>query len=280
MGYFENRERANKKRIAGQIQTEKRQGSLGPNVPILESDPQEPEPGSQWIVEPQTGENPQLKAQIGETTYTAEMVPEGGGQGILVGESRMYLGSADPPGGLWMIENGRLLDRAAYPEAYAVMQTTYNTGGETSAQFRIPDQRSRVPIGAGQGAGLTNRALGARGGAETHVLLEAELALHVHSGSGLNVSNSGTHEHELKGNPGFDNSNKWVYDLDYGGPFIYAAGNNYKDIRWSWSELPDTTADGNHAHTISGNVSSAGSGTPHNNMQPWLGKNFICRVMP
>ncbi len=45
----------------------------------------------------------------------------------------------------------------------------------------MPDARGRAPIGAGQGAGLTNRVVGRTGGAETHQLTEAEMPAHTHT---------------------------------------------------------------------------------------------------
>ncbi len=52
--------------------------------------------------------------------------------------------------------------------------------------FSLPDLRGRTPIGAGQGEGLTLRALGIQGGDE-------EMQSHYHAISMVDASGSGTH---------------------------------------------------------------------------------------
>src|SRR5690606_23306223 len=44
----------------------------------------------------------------------------------------------------------------------------------------MPDSRGRSPIGAGQGASLTNRTTAATGGAETHTLNINQIPAHDH----------------------------------------------------------------------------------------------------
>src|SRR5204863_2181123 len=46
--------------------------------------------------------------------------------------------------------------------------------------FNLPDLRGRAPIGAGQGAGLTNRELGQEFGDETHVISTDQMPRHHH----------------------------------------------------------------------------------------------------
>lgn len=53
-------------------------------------------------------------------------------------------------------------------------------GGDCRTTFAFPDLRGRVPMGAGQGPGLTPRSLGQWAGTETHVLSLDELASHHH----------------------------------------------------------------------------------------------------
>jgi microcystin-dependent protein len=78
----------------------------------------------------------------------------------------------------FLLEDGTVQVRATYPALYATIGTTFNTGGETSLQFRLPDSRGRVQVGKGAGSFTT---LGALSGEESHVLTVAELAAHTHT---------------------------------------------------------------------------------------------------
>jgi microcystin-dependent protein len=77
-----------------------------------------------------------------------------------------YAGSVAPTG--WLLCQGQLLVRADYPALVAAIGGTYNIGGETAAQFRLPDLRGRVPAGIDAGAGrLPGWVAGSAGGAST-----------------------------------------------------------------------------------------------------------------
>jgi microcystin-dependent protein len=82
----------------------------------------------------------------------------------------------------YMLEDGRKLYRADYPQLFEVLQTTWNTGGETGSEFRIPNALNKVVVGAG---GLLT--VGAYGGNNVHTLTTAELPSHVHQAAGSGV---------------------------------------------------------------------------------------------
>lgn len=255
-------------------------------IPLFDEDPDDRPHGTQWIN--QTPEPlPRFKVQIGETTYVVELVPEGMGGSLPVGASIGYHGdmlAGDPPGGIWMLEDGRLLDRLAYPEAYAACGTRYNTGGETSAQFRIPDSRGRVHVGAGNAPGLTNRAQGSRFGEESVVLALTQVPVHSHTASssseGHGHTTSGTaHTHYLVGND-------WTRSLDRDESGTVFVSNGVAGISWLESDNPDTNSAAAsptigwdyHSHTIT--VGNAGSGLGHPNLQPSLAVPQAIRVRP
>lgn len=104
-----------------------------------------------------------------------------------------YFADAAVPAG-WLAANGAAVSRSTYAELFAKIGTTYGVGNG-STTFNLPDGRGRTLIGAGQGAGLTNRALGATGGNETHILTVPEMPAHTHtfgtSGSGGGGISSG-----------------------------------------------------------------------------------------
>lgn len=71
---------------------------------------------------------------------------------VPAGTITMY-GASSAPGG-WLLCNGQTVSQTTYANLFAVIGTTYNTGGEAGGDFRLPDLRSRVPIGAGTYAAL------------------------------------------------------------------------------------------------------------------------------
>ena len=108
-----------------------------------------------------------------------------------------YAGAVAPSG--WLMCSGQTVPRATYPALFAAIGTMYNTGGEGETEFRLPDLRSRVVVGAGQGTGndsqgrpLSNRASNVKGGAETVKLTAAESGLPSHA---HNINDTG-HSHE------------------------------------------------------------------------------------
>jgi microcystin-dependent protein len=68
----------------------------------------------------------------------------------------------------WHLLDGSVLVRTEYPGLFNVLGTRYNTGGETSAQFRLPDMRGRTVVGrdnmGGTAAGRVTSGVSGIGG--------------------------------------------------------------------------------------------------------------------
>src|SRR5690348_1959766 len=95
-----------------------------------------------------------------------------------VGEIRMFAGTFAPVG--WNLCDGTLLSISEYSVLYSVIGPVW--GGNGTTNFAVPDLRGRLPVGQGQGAGLTNRTLGpAGGGASTVQLAQAQMPAHSHT---------------------------------------------------------------------------------------------------
>ena len=88
-------------------------------------------------------------------------------------------GGATAPSG-WLLCNGAAVSRATYADLFAIVGTTFGSGNG-STTFNVPNMAGRAPIGAGAGASLTNRVLGATGGEEEHTLTVAEMPSHQHT---------------------------------------------------------------------------------------------------
>lgn len=192
-----------------------------------------------------------------------------GPSGAVTGEVKTYAGSAAPAGFLLCV--GQLADKTIYAALFAVIGHAFNGGVDPGGnQFRIPDMKGRMPIGVGTGdaAGATAKVLGAKYGEETHLLTTAEAAQKA-------VTSNGS-----------DRSLAHVHARNYGNAFITEASGGYAangalalgasiGIRWDAANV--NTASGStpdHLHSIGG--SSAVS--PHNNLSPTVGMNFIIKV--
>jgi microcystin-dependent protein len=68
-----------------------------------------------------------------------------------------YAGSIEPAG--YLFPYGQVLERIDQPALFAAIGTSYNTGGETAAQFRLPDMRDVVPAGRGNMGGTARGLL-------------------------------------------------------------------------------------------------------------------------
>lgn len=163
-----------------------------------------------------------------------------------------YAGATLPgPTGTFFFCQGQAVSRTTYAALYAAIGVTYGSG-DGSSTFNLPDMRSRSPICAGQGAGLTARGLGAKGGEEIHTLALSEIPSHAHTAT---VSDPG-HLHQL------DQSILGV-----------AAGN-----LGAWCETGKYKTSFAAATGISVAIAANGGGGAHNNMAPWIGLNYIIKT--
>lgn len=94
-----------------------------------------------------------------------------------LGEIRLMAGPAIPRG--WHACDGSLLPINGNEALYAILGATY--GGDARTNFGLPDLQGRLPIGLGQGTGMTQRVLGSKGGVETVALTQANLPPHTHT---------------------------------------------------------------------------------------------------
>lgn len=94
-----------------------------------------------------------------------------------LGEIRMFAGNFAPTG--WAFCQGQLLPIAQNQALFSLLGTTYGGDGRTS--FALPDLRGRVPVGFGQGPGLSNRVIGEKFGSELVTLNINQMPSHNHT---------------------------------------------------------------------------------------------------
>lgn len=78
----------------------------------------------------------------------------------------------------WFLCQGQQLPIAQYQALFALLAFTY--GGDQQTKFGLPDLRSRLPLGAGAGTGLTSRTVAQVGGSETAAVTLNNLPPHAH----------------------------------------------------------------------------------------------------
>jgi microcystin-dependent protein len=161
---------------------------------------------------------------------------------IPTGATMGWVAAVAPPG--WLLCQGQAVLQSDYPELFAVLSTTWNTGGELGTEFRLPDGRGRALIGSGIGAGLTDRTLSQYIGEENTYISIAQMPSHSHGGS--------TYAQNLSRNFG-------------AGSGAYAAGVHGTDT---------SRAEGSHSHGIP----AEGGGAAHNNMAPCFVGNWIIKT--
>lgn len=93
-----------------------------------------------------------------------------------IGEIRLMSFTFAPVG--WALCNGQILSIAQNQALFSILGTTY--GGNGVSTFALPNLQGRVPLGYGQGNGLSAYALGQNGGADT-VTLSGLQAAHTHT---------------------------------------------------------------------------------------------------
>ena len=148
-----------------------------------------------------------------------------------VGEYKDVAHNGSPDSG-WLKCTGAVLLRTAYPKLFAKIGTIYNTGGELSTQFRLPDWRGVFPRFLDDGRGIdANRALG-------NTPQQSQNLAHAHSASS---ASSGNHSHTSS----IAREKIPVDRVTVGGNAVL--GDQSTD---GFQSVPTTTA-GAHKHTIS-----------------------------
>lgn len=172
-----------------------------------------------------------------------------------LGEIRMFAGTFAPVN--WHLCDGSILPVSTYTGLFSLLGGLY--GGDGSTTFGIPDLRGRVPVGQGQGTGLTNRLLGQTDGESSVTVGDADFPAHTHA---FNVSNTTATTPILS--PG----------VGLAQPVVPATG---KTVRYApATATPAPSQQSMQALSI---TYAAGGGLDHDNLMPYLAVNYIICVL-
>jgi microcystin-dependent protein len=138
----------------------------------------------------------------------------------------------------WAFCDGRLLPISQNTALFSLLGTTY--GGDGRVTFALPNLVDRVPIGAGQGPGLSNYEPGASGGAAAVALGAADMPSH-------------THQMTASATAALNTTPDSTQRVAVASVRTYGAAQNLVPMQ----------------------SSSQVGGAPHDNRQPYLGLNFV-----
>lgn len=174
-----------------------------------------------------------------------------------IAEIKMFAGTFAPQG--WFFCDGSLLPIAQYSVLFSLLGN--NFGGDGVTNFALPDLRGRVPVHAGSGAGpgLQQVMLGQVGGTTTNT---------------LNVQNMPMHNHPLAGTAQLMAANVNGDSIAPTGVLgiVNDGQRNPTQHQMYSTATPDTKLS---TAGITGDTGIAGGGQPFNNLQPFLGMNYI-----
>ena len=176
-----------------------------------------------------------------------------------IGQILLFAGNFAPRS--WALCDGQLLPINSNQALFSILGTTY--GGDGRTTFGLPDLRGRVPVGVGQGSGLSNRTLGVKGGEEHVTLTEAEMPAHQHTEGASTLTS------ELTAHAGSQ------ADSSTPGPTNVLA--NIPDVNLYSSS--DVSLQAINGPTISSTIGNAGGTQGHENRQPLLALNYIIALV-
>lgn len=191
-----------------------------------------------------------------------------------IGEIRMF-GFNWPPR-YWGLCQGEMIAITSNTALFSLLGTTW--GGDGRNTFGLPNLSGRLPIGQGNGPGLTYRALGQYGGMERYTLSYRELPSHSHQAAFIPDGNSGGPVVRVSTSAG---TSATPQNGDYlaGGDYDGDPTKNFVPASSAGTtvELGGVSGSSGSGGTVT--VSPAGNSDPIPVMNPYLVMNFSIALM-
>lgn len=189
-----------------------------------------------------------------------------------IGEIRLFAPDFAPK--YWAICAGTTLSIAQNQALFSILGTTY--GGDGISTFKLPDLRSRVAVGAGQGPSLSSYVLGEVAGVENVSLLTTQIPSHNHTATvtaGTGSSGGSVTINAVDGAGGQAGPGGNLMGEDPNGSTMYctqAGAGTLVAMNSGVITIDNTTIP---PPTVTTGI--AGSSMPHFNLQPYLAVNYI-----
>jgi microcystin-dependent protein len=151
----------------------------------------------------------------------------------------------------WALCQGQVQQIANNEALFTLIGTTYGGDGQTT--FSLPDLRGRMPVGQGQGTGLSNYVIGQAFGTEQVTLTTNQMPAHNHL---WNVNNAA-------GNTVIPTTSTYVSGTYSGSGSSSTPANFYGTAATAGITLSSAT------------IGTAGNSTPSSILQPILATNYI-----
>lgn len=176
--------------------------------------------------------------------------------------------------------DGSAVSRTTYATLFGVIGTTFGAG-DGSSTFNLPDLSGRVPLGVSQA-----HALGSTGGSETVTLTESELPAHMHEVPQHGHANTigattPAFSHSItqpvfkynqpakSGGAAFGGRERWTTNT------TTATATRSTGVAVAVHAASNCTVSGSIADKGAFDSETAGSGSAHNNMQPFCAIAYI-----
>ena len=167
----------------------------------------------------------------------------------------------------WLPCEGQILPINQYQALFSLLGTTY--GGDGTTNFALPDLRGRIPLGKGQGQGLSKHILGERAGAESVTLTTTNLPAHSHTATASQPTFSVS-------------TNEATQNVATSGSSLGSAkteiSREYHDTNSYTTAEPNTQLNASTVGAPKISVEQTGGNQPFNLFQPYLSLSFIICV--
>jgi microcystin-dependent protein len=217
---------------------------------------------------------------------------------VPTGSLMPFAGTSAPE--YFLLCQGQEVSRETYANLFSIIGTTYGVG-DNSTTFNLPNLQGRMPVGR-DSSQTEFDSLGEVGGAKTHTLTESELPAHTHNNTlNNNVVASSSHRHDFQfslldssydasgpnaamGTAGQAGAWKYSTSTWQGGTLNASVSTTFNSVSGAvngtggrYTSTGDTTTPSSTA-TVGITNASTGSGSEHNNLQPYVVTNYIIKT--